>query len=113
MCELSECGNTTDYDELAKTIGLFGKDSEDKIDFCSMYPLKNSHRSSMACTPDNFDLSASPNPNYCKDYKKVTYNSFFMKSSVVTDFGLICDNEYMVLLRGQGPKSSILKATSI
>merc|ERR1711860_363081 len=55
--------------------------------------------SSAACTLQSFDLSSEAK-SYCQNYDDVTYGSFAMDSTVATDFGLICDDQYKVALVG-------------
>lgn len=93
------CGPKTDYEALVSK-NLYGTNDENgKTDYCKMYPLKRNTSQSEVCTGDSFDIS-SQLQDYCKDYNDVTYAPFYMTSSIVTDFGLICDHEFMVALVG-------------
>ena len=98
VCHMQMCGPNTDYKELISK-NLYGTNDENgKTDYCKMFPLKNTSLTGV-CEEQSFDTKSQPQV-YCQNYNQVTYAPFYMSSSIVTDFGLICDHEFMVALVG-------------
>ena len=78
---------------------IFVLDENGEVDYCNMYPydpLSVKDTKSLECSQSNFNLDAPPIK--CDVTKSnVIHAEFAMKSSIVTEFGLFCDDEYKVI----------------
>ena len=99
MCHMAECGPETEYLSLMANMSLFGTKTDGSTDYCVHRPLIKSHgNQSEKCTLDSFDFSLAPTLHGCtKVGSEVTYGPFAMANTFVTEFGLICGDQYKVL----------------
>ena len=79
---------------------IFWKDGED-IDYCYTRPVIEKQVSDHHCTNESFDYSDSLQKEdyyFCKpdENQKVIYGAFGMDTNAVTEFNLICDDDYKV-----------------
>ena len=78
---------------------IFVLDENGEVDYCNMYPydpLSVKDTKSLECSQSNFNLDAPPIK--CDVTKStVIHAEFAMQSSIVTEFGLFCDEEYKVI----------------
>ena len=80
--------------------GIFWKD-EHGTDYCTTYPLLKNRSSSSQCSIKDFNLSITNKENMvnCNPHSSgqiVIYGDFGMNSTAVTEFGLICKDQYKV-----------------
>lgn len=97
MCHLAECGQGTNYSSLMSNTSLFGTRADGSTDYCTLRPLAGNLLEE--CTLDSFDFSAAPTVPGCTNgssSRDVTYGHFAMATTFVTDFGLICGDQYKV-----------------
>ena len=98
MCKIPKCGNGTNYDSIVNVKSLFGRKNDGSPDYCKMEPLLNNW-SEGHCDPSSYNMSA-PKTDYCHDsYESLYVAPFEMEQSVVTEFGLFCEKEFMVSIR--------------
>ena len=77
-------------------------ENSDGIDFCLRYPLNLNHSSASICTAMDFNLSVTSKMSMIECNPKqsgIVYDSFAMNSTAVTEFGLVCKDEYMVIIQ--------------
>ena len=79
---------------------IFWKDGED-IDYCYTRPVIEKQVLDHHCTNESFDYSDSLQKEdyyFCKpdENQKVIYGAFGMDTNAVTEFNLICDDDYKV-----------------
>ena len=101
MCRVAGCSNDTDYVDLASHHPeIFGQRSDGGQDYCKIRPLKQHpyldyQPRGETCTNASFDIRQTPQ-KYCSDYSDVVYAPFAMNQTFVTEFGLVCDDQYKV-----------------
>ena len=101
MCRVAGCSNDTDYVDLASHHPeIFGQKSDGGPDYCKIRPLKQHpyldyQPRGETCTNASFDFRQTPQ-KYCSDYSDVVYAPFAMNQTFVTEFGLVCDDQYKV-----------------
>ena len=68
--------------------------SSGALDFCRVRPLKSSMEHELGkCTINDFDMTG--NPVICDaQQKSIIFEDFPMKSTIVTEFNLFCNEEY-------------------
>ena len=80
-------------------LGIFAIDSENgDINYCEQYPYKNLTGHAY-CSSDDFDhnsptVRCDPNTGNIK----LIHASFAMDKTFATEFNLVCDNQYKVML---------------
>ena len=75
---------------------IFGRDDNDKVDYCRRYPVVNNSSISGQCsTKYDFNLT-NGNLVHCTPDQDIIYGGFGMDSTVVTRFNLVCDDQYKV-----------------
>ena len=86
-------------------LGIFFSDS---IDYCKLRPLRvegnrlatvhpGQSDGELLCTSSSFDFDKAPRQYCSPGYDEVYYAPFPMNQTFVTEFGLICSDQYMVL----------------
>ena len=74
---------------------IFAKD-DDEIDYCRRYPVFQNV--SGQCTEKDFDFNSTDmvlcDPH--RDNQQIVYGEFGMDTTVVTEFNLICGDQYKV-----------------
>ena len=74
---------------------LFPRNAEDNDwDFCQPYAYHKNNSFTKTCTSADFHHDFDFENLKCE---KVLYNDFSMRSTIVTDFNLICNKQYMVI----------------
>ena len=71
----------------------------DGIDFCRRYPLSSNHSSNSKCSAMDFNLSITNEKSLVQCNPKesgIVFDPFAMNSTAVTEFGLVCSDEYKV-----------------
>ena len=74
-------------------------ESTDGIDFCRRYPLNSNHSSTSICTAMDFNRSVTNKMSLIECIPResgIVFDSFAMDSTAVTEFGLVCKDEYKV-----------------
>jgi len=110
MCHVEGCSQATDYSSLVKQGDLFDNKS-DSIDYCKLRPLRvegnrlatvhpGQSDGELLCTSSSFDFDKAPRQYCSPGYDEVYYAPFPMNQTFVTEFGLICSDQYMVGLHG-------------
>jgi len=103
MCHVNGCSDETNYSSLVLHPEIFGEKSDGNPDYCKIHPFRHNYLQypprGELCTNTSFDYSQRPQ-KYCSDYEDVVYAPFAMNQTFVTEFGLICDEQYKVGLHG-------------
>ena len=100
-CSIPECDEpSSSFDISSKNTGtlepraIFMNGLAGELDFCKVRPLNSSMiHVPGKCTIDDFDMTGDP--VLCDARKmNVIYEGFAMKSTIVTEFNLFCNEEY-------------------
>ena len=80
----------------AKNKTIFMRGAEGDLDFCRTRPLDSSITHTVAkCTTNDFNMTGDPIECNAQ-LTNLVYDKFCMKSTVVTEFNLFCNEEYKV-----------------
>ena len=90
---------------------IFWHDSNGDGDYCKTRPIVKEKIISGHCTNESFDLDESLERNEyvtCEPNQDIIYGTFGMNSTVVTEFNLVCKDEYKVFLTASITMSAML-----
>ncbi len=95
-CKIPACdsGASLGFDDVPSSI--YPLDDDDDEDYCKYYPPQRNVTAGECSLPSNFDFTASPLECETKEGNYI-YDDFEMDDTVVTEWDLVCDDEFKVL----------------
>ena len=90
---------------------IFWHDSNGDVDYCKTRPIVKENIISGQCTNQSFDFDENLERNEyvtCDPNEEIIYGTFGMNSTAVTEFNLVCRDEYKVFLTASITMSALL-----
>ena len=111
-CLIPECNE----DLLNATVNQYGTnifwhDSNGEIDYCRTRPVINGKEIRGHCTNESFDFDTNLEKSEyvtCDPNQEIIYGAFGMDYTAVTEFNLVCKDEYKVFLTDSISMSAML-----